>query len=99
MRDTSFPMNKKSLSFARTLGLAVLLGLPMVGCMMADDSAFAGDGGDGGGDGPDSGVGQGGAQDFGLFREILLAGDIPGPDTIDDLGFFAEHKIDLPDAS
>src|SRR5690606_40442918 len=42
--------------------------------------------------------GQGGAQDFGLFREILLAGDIPGPETIDDLGFFAEHKIALPNA-
>ena len=41
-----------------------------------------------------TGVGQGGAQDFGLFREILLAGDIPGPETIDDLGFFAEHQIE-----
>jgi Ca-activated chloride channel family protein len=54
--------------------------------------------GDGGfAEGSGSGVGQGGAQDFGLFREILLAGDIPGPETIDDLGFFAEHKIPLPD--
>ena len=25
-------------------------------------------------------------------------GDIPGPDTIDDLGFFAEHKVPLPAA-
>ena len=43
-----------------------------------------------------SGVGQGGAQDFGQFRQILLDGGIPGPETIDDLGFFAEHDIELP---
>src|SRR5690606_36631341 len=29
---------------------------------------------------------------------ILLEGGIPGPETIDDLGFFAEHKIALPKA-
>ncbi len=47
--------------------------------------------------GPGStGVSQGGAQDFGLFRQILESGQIPGPDTIDDLGFFAEHKLDYP---
>ena len=43
-----------------------------------------------------SGVGQGGAQDFGLFREILLEGGVPGPETIDDLGFFAEHQLPMP---
>jgi Ca-activated chloride channel family protein len=95
MRDSNNALNKP-LSIARGLGLAVLLGLPMVGCMK-DDSAS--EGALGGGDGPDAGVGQGGAQDFGLFREILLAGEIPGPETIDDLGFFAEHKIDLPQAN
>ena len=42
------------------------------------------------------GVGQCGAQDFGLFKEILEAGGLPGPSTIDDVGFFAEHKIELP---
>lgn len=41
------------------------------------------------------GVGQGGAQDFGQFKKILEEGGIPGPDTIDDLGFFNEHKIAL----
>jgi Ca-activated chloride channel family protein len=71
------------------------LALLMTGCD-AGDSSTAGEGFTGG---AEPGVGQGGAQDFGLFREILLAGDIPGPETIDDLGFFAEHKIDLPDAS
>jgi Ca-activated chloride channel family protein len=58
-----------------------------------------GDGDDeGGSSGLDPSAGQGGAQDFGLFREILLAGGIPGPETIDDLGFFAEHKIAMPKA-
>lgn len=42
------------------------------------------------------GISQGGAQDFGLFRKILEAGNIPGPETLDDLGFFAEHKLDYP---
>ena len=39
----------------------------------------------------------GGAQDFGKFKEILEDGGVPGPDTIDDVGFFAEHSIELPD--
>ena len=43
-----------------------------------------------------SGVGQGGAQDFGLFRQILDDGGIPGPETLDDVGFFNEHVIPLP---
>lgn len=43
-----------------------------------------------------TGVGQAGAQDFGLFRKILEAGEIPSPNTIDALGFFAEHKLDYP---
>jgi len=66
----------------------------------ADD----GGGDDGGGDddgGPPPigpGVGQGGAQDFGQFRAILEAGEIPGPETLDDVGFFNEHKIPLPAA-
>ncbi len=53
-----------------------------------------GEGGDSGGDG--LGVGQGGSQDFGQFKQILEAGDIPGPNTIDDVGFFNEHKVELP---
>ena len=43
------------------------------------------------------GVGVGGAQDFGKFKEILDAGGLPGPETIDDVGFFAEHVIELPE--
>jgi Ca-activated chloride channel family protein len=42
------------------------------------------------------GVGQGGAQDFGQFRQILEAGQIPGSSTLDPVGFFAEHKLDYP---
>jgi Ca-activated chloride channel homolog len=45
-----------------------------------------------------AGLAQAGAQDFGLFRQILDQGDVPAPGTLDDLGFFAEHKIDYPDA-
>ncbi|NVB37133.1 VWA domain-containing protein [Pseudenhygromyxa sp. WMMC2535] len=81
-----------------TLGalLAAAAPLTFAGCSAAyDESAL---GGDESGSSLGSGVGQGGAQDFGLFREILLEGGIPGPDTIDDMGFFAEHKIDLPAA-
>lgn len=83
-------------TLARFGGLALaaagLVATPSLGC-----SASLGDlATQGGGLGPGGGVGQGGAQDFGLFREILLEGGIPGPETIDDLGFFAEHKIDLP---
>src|SRR5262245_5566263 len=43
-----------------------------------------------------TGISQGGAQDFGLFRQILEDGEIPGPETLDDIGFFAEHKLDYP---
>ncbi len=43
-----------------------------------------------------TGVTQPGAQDFGLFRQILERGEIPAPETIDAIGFFAEHKLDYP---
>ncbi|MBC8069516.1 MAG: VWA domain-containing protein [Deltaproteobacteria bacterium] len=54
--------------------------------------------GDAGGakEGSGPGVGQGGAQDFGQFRAILEQGDIPAPQTLDDVGFFNEHKLELP---
>jgi Ca-activated chloride channel homolog len=45
-----------------------------------------------------TGVGQGGAQDFGAFRALLDAREIPGPGTLDSVGFFNEHKIELPPA-
>lgn len=44
------------------------------------------------------GVGQGGAQDIGEFRAIVGRGEVPTQDTLDPLGFFAEHALDLPPA-
>ena len=75
----------------------VVLGLLMLGAC-ASEAGDAGAAGDGGEAGVGPGVGQGGAQDFGQFRAILEAGDIPGPQTLDDVGFFNEHKIELPSA-
>lgn len=43
-----------------------------------------------------AGVGQGGAQDFGAFREMLAQAQLPTADLLDDVGFFNEHKIELP---
>ena len=45
-----------------------------------------------------TGVTQAGAQDFGQFRKILEDGKVPGPSTLDAMGFFAEHKLDYPSA-
>ena len=44
------------------------------------------------------GVTQGGPQDIALFREIVARGEVPDPDTLDPVGFFAEHAVDLPPA-
>lgn len=44
------------------------------------------------------GVTQGGAQDIGRFRSIVEQGEVPAPDTLDPVGYFAEHAIDLPPA-
>lgn len=38
----------------------------------------------------------GGVQDIGLFREIIEAGDIPAPSTLDANGFFSEHYLEYP---
>lgn len=44
------------------------------------------------------GVTQGGAQDIAYFRSIVERGEVPSPDTIEPVGFFAEHQVDLPPA-
>lgn len=51
-------------------------------------------------DGPagSRGVTQGGAQDIAHFRSIVDEGDVPRPDTLEPVGFFAEHAVDLPEA-
>lgn len=33
-------------------------------------------------------------QQIGLFRDILQAGEVPAPGTVDELGFFADHKLE-----
>ncbi len=85
-----------------TLSAVVLAGLAL-GCGAADQASGRAAGGGGGGGGVDvggpggaSGISPPGAQDFGLFRQILARGDLPGPETLDAAGFFAEHKLDFP---
>ncbi|HZO15875.1 MAG TPA: hypothetical protein VFB62_21525 [Polyangiaceae bacterium] len=43
-------------------------------------------------------VSQGGPQDIAHFRALVDAGEVPAPDTLDPVGFFAEHAVDLPPA-
>ncbi len=64
--------------------------LALTACADSADSGLEGDGVGG------AGVAQGGAQDFGQFRQILDDGELPHPSTLDDVGFFNEHKIELP---
>ncbi|MEM9193622.1 MAG: vWA domain-containing protein, partial [Myxococcota bacterium] len=45
------------------------------------------------------GVSLGGAQDIAEFRRIVAEGSVPAPETLDPVGFFAEHAIDLPPAT
>jgi Ca-activated chloride channel family protein len=61
--------------------------------LAASCGSSAEDGGNGGGN-----VGFGGAQDIGQFRAILDAGGIPGENTLDANGFFAEHYSESPPA-
>ena len=46
-----------------------------------------------------TGVSQPGAQDFGRFRSIIESGQLPAVETFDSVGFFSEHKFDLPEAN
>ncbi|PRP96745.1 von Willebrand factor type A domain protein [Enhygromyxa salina] len=93
-RRTPAPASLQARLAVAALSTLSLLTLPSLGCSESGYNDFEGEGGDGSSLG--SGVGQGGAQDFGLFREILLEGGIPGPNTIDDVGFFAEHQVPMP---
>lgn len=45
-----------------------------------------------------SAVVQGGPQDIGEYRAIVEAGSVPALSVLEEGGFFAEHKIDLPAA-
>lgn len=62
----------------------------------AGQDGGGGSGGGGSGDPGGSGLSPSGAQDFGRFKAVLDSGKIPGPDTLDQVGFFAEHKIGEP---
>lgn len=64
----------------------LLSGAAVTACSATNDAADSGGGN----------VGFGGAQDIGQFRDILAQGGIPGPDTLDASGFFAEHHVELP---
>ncbi len=44
-----------------------------------------------------SNVTQVGAQDIGEFRRQLASGKVPESESLDPIGFFAEHAIDLPE--
>ena len=76
----------------------VVIALAGAGVAAGCGSEAAPGGGGGGGGAGGGGVGFGGAQDIGEFRAILDAGQIPGPDTLDPGGFFAEHYSELPPA-
>ena len=43
-----------------------------------------------------SNISFGGAQDMGLFKDLLSEGHVPGTGALDANGFFAEHYIELP---
>ncbi|HEU5077246.1 MAG TPA: hypothetical protein VFU02_23805, partial [Polyangiaceae bacterium] len=74
--------------------LAVLVLLGCFGCAASDSEAS-------GNFDPDesNAVIQPGPQDIGAYRSIVEAGGIPAMDVLDERGFFAEHKIDLPQAN
>ncbi len=114
LRRPASQLGARAVALTATLGaVALALGATACAGGSASDASFAGgtssQGGSAMGASNDSspastggsgstGLSQAGAQDFGLFRQILADGGIPAPQTLDDLGFFAEHKIDFPAA-
>ncbi len=74
----------------RQLTLTATLLATMAAC--GDDSATLTE------PGSSRNVATGGAQDIGEFRALVAAGEVPSSDTLDDVGFFAEHALDLPAA-
>lgn len=83
--------------FPTMAGLALVAGCAL-GCGGAD-ATFGNNGAadEAGGPTPNgTGVAQSGAQDFGRFRGIIEDGQLPAPNTLDPVGFFNEHKIELP---
>lgn len=94
-------LTKTSMRSPVTLSRLVRLGsyLLAIGILMGPLSCMGGDA-EGTGAGNSNGgsnLGTSGAQDIGLFRQILESGGIPGENTLDANGFFSEHVTELPD--
>ena len=83
-----------SLAALASLSLLFLSSVPLTGCGSSADGQESAGGSPSG-----TGLSPGGAQDFGRFKAILEAGKLPGPETLDQVGFFAEHKIGTPPTS
>ena len=81
----------KRFSLSMLLSLSTALVSTLAGC-----GASSADGEYSGSTPSGSGLAPGGAQDFGRFKALLDAGQLPGPETLDQVGFFAEHKIGTP---
>jgi Ca-activated chloride channel homolog len=81
---------KRTIVFS-ALGLCAIT----LGCAESSASLEGGDNTPGG----SVNVSQAGAQDMALFRSLVEEGKVPSPDTLDPVGFFAEHAIDLPEAT
>ncbi|MBX3251405.1 MAG: VWA domain-containing protein [Myxococcales bacterium] len=92
-RETTMPSNRPSMSAPSKLFASLAL-LALGACgSTSDGAALPREGG------PGTRLAPGGAQDFGLFRDIVESGGIPTPETLDATGFFAEHAIGVPDAT
>ncbi|MAT24779.1 MAG: hypothetical protein CMN29_07405 [Sandaracinus sp.] len=89
-RNDAMKRMKSTTTRARAT-LAALLALGLGAC---SDAGTAERGGS-----PGARLAPGGAQDFGLFRQIVEEGGIPASSTLDATGFFAEHAIGAPEAS
>ncbi len=85
--DEEVALNQKTSSGSRSVDAGATAQPPRAGAGKGQEASADGAFGS-------TGLSQAGAQDFGLFRSILEAGEVPGPGTLDDVGFFAEHKLD-----
>jgi Ca-activated chloride channel family protein len=73
----------------RSIRLSMCLAAVAIGCADGEPTSATRSG--------SRGVSQGGAQDIGELRAIVARGEVPRRDTLDPLGFFAEHAVDLPE--
>lgn len=70
---------------------AVAWGTAAIGCSNEAEGTIDSVGGE------PSNVTQGGAQDIGEFRRLVEQGEVPPSETLDEVGFFAEHAVDFPE--